>query len=75
MARRPGQLTKEDKQKLLRQGVTGDYQDELDIVRARWELDKECKIVEVKSGHSMSREEVSKSITHLFNTTKNDGGV
>ena len=75
VARRPGQLTEEDKQKLLRQGVTGDYQDEVDIVRARWELDKKSKIVDIKSGHSLSCEEVSKSITHLLNTTKNNGGM
>ena len=75
VARRPGQLTEEDKQKLLRQGVTGDYQDEADIVRARYKLEKKCNMVDVQSGHSLSREEVSKSIAHLFNTTKNDGGM
>ena len=63
------------REKLLSQEVTGDYQDEVDIVRAKYELDKRHKMVEVKSGHSMCREEVSKSIAHLINTTKNDGGM
>ena len=74
MARRPGQLTEEDKQKLLSQGVTSDCQSEVDIVRARWKLDKGCKTVEVISGHSLTQA-VLKNITNLLNTTKNDGGM
>ena len=75
MARRPGQLTEEDKQKLLSQGVTSECQSEVDIVRARYDLDKTCKIIDVMSGHSLAREDVLKSITNLLNTTKNDGGI
>ena len=74
VARRPGQLTKEDKLKLLIQGVPPDCQDDLDIVTARYKLDKRCKIVGVKSGSSQSRGEVMKSIGQLLTTTKNDGG-
>ena len=74
VARRPGQLTKEDKLKLLIQGVPPDCQDDLDIITARYKLDKRCKIVGVKSGTSLSREEVMKSIGQLLSTTKNDGG-
>jgi hypothetical protein len=74
VARRPGQLTKEDKLKLLSQGGLPDCQDEVTIVRARHELDKNQKIVEVKSRQSLTRKEVMKSIAHLLFTTKNDGG-
>ena len=75
VARRPGQLTEEDKQKLLSQGVTSDCQSEVDIVRARCELDKECKIVDVMSGQSWTQQETLKRITHHLNATKNDGGM
>ena len=74
MARRPGQLTEEDKLKLQSQGVTIDCQDELDIMKARYGLDKRHKVVEVKSRESLSREQVIKSIEYLLNTTQNDGG-
>ena len=74
VARRPGQLTEEDKLKLQRQGVHLDSQEELDILEARCKLDKECKIVGIKTGQSLSKKEIIKSITHLLNTTTNDGG-
>ena len=73
VARRPGQLTKEDKQKLS-QGVSPEGQDEVAIVKARYQLDKINRIVGVKSGQ-LSREEVMESIRHLLTTTKNDGGI
>ena len=75
MPRRPGQLTQKDKLKLQRQGLPPDScRNELDITKARCELDKECKIIEVKSGQSLSRKEVIENIAHLLNTTQNDGG-
>ena len=73
VARRPGQLTEEDKVKLQSQGLPPDCQSEQDIIRARYDLDKRSKIVEVKSGQSLTQE-VIESITHLLNTTQNDGG-
>ena len=74
VARRPGKLTEENKLKLLSQGVPPDCQDEVAIVIARHELDKNQKIVEVKSGKSLSQKEVLKSIEDLLLTTKNNGG-
>ena len=74
VARRPGQLTEEDKQTLLSQGVSPEGQDDLAIVKARCEVDKRFRIVGVKSGQ-LSREEVMESIRHLLTTTKNDGGI
>ena len=74
VARRPGQLTVADRLKLLCQGVPLDCQSELTIIRARREMCKRNKIVEVKSGQSLSRDEVMKSIAHLLNTTQNNGG-
>ena len=74
VARRPGQLTEDDKQALLSQGVSPEGQDDLAIVKARCQLDKEIRIVGVKSGQ-LSREEVMESIRHLIATTRNDGGI
>ena len=74
VARRPGQLTEEDKLKLQSQGLPPDCLNELDIVGTRCKLDKECKIVGVKMGQSLSKEEITKSITYLLSTTTNDGG-
>ena len=74
MARRPGQLTKEDKLKLLNQGLPPEAQNELDIIKARYRQDKDCSIIEFKSGGSISYKEVLGSIEHLLNTTENDGG-
>ena len=76
VARRPGQLTEEDKLQLLLQGVIPESENQLDtyIIKARYRLDKNCSIVEVKSGWSVSYKEVLGSIEHLLNTTENDGG-
>lgn len=74
VARRPGQLTEEDKLKLQSQGVPPECQDDLAIVKARFELDKRCKIVGVMSGQLLSGEAVKKSIESTLTTTKNDGG-
>ena len=74
MARRPGQLTEEDKLKLQSQGLPPDCNDELTIIKARYKLTQKCEIFAVKIGQSLSREEVIGSIAHLLNTTQNDGG-
>ena len=74
MARRPGQLTEEDKLKLQRQGMLSKPQQELGIIKFRYKFDKNCTIVEVKSGHSVSCKEVTENIGDLLNTTENDGG-
>ena len=74
VARRSGQLTEEDKLKLQRQGLPPDCQDELDIIKARYEFNKEYTIVEVKSRQLLSREEVLENIAQLLNTIQNDGG-
>ena len=71
--RRSSELTIEDKQALRSQGVTSDCQDELFILTARYKLDKECKIVGVKSG-KISKVEIMECTRHLLTTTKNDGG-
>ena len=73
VARRPGQLTEEDKLMLKRQGVYPYYQ-ELDIVKARYELDKKHNNIEVKSRH-LSQKSVIGRICNLLNTTQNDGGT
>ena len=74
VARRPGQLTKEDNLKLQRQGLPPDCKDELDVIKARWKLDRRLKIVGVRSEQPLSREDVIKNITHCLNTTQNYGG-
>ena len=74
VARRPGQLTEEDKLKLQSQGLPPHCHDDLAIIKARCELNERYKIVGIKSGLSMSREDVLKCISHLFTTTQTDGG-
>ena len=74
VARKSGELTKEDQQRLQNQGMPPDCQDELAIAKERCKLDKTCRVVGVKSGNSLSREEVIKSIRQLLTTTQNDGG-
>ena len=74
VARRSGQLTEEDKRTLLSQGVPPDCWDELDIVKGRYKLDKKKSIVEVKSGASLNRDEIMKSVQHFLTTTQKDGG-
>ena len=72
--RRPGQLTQEGKLNLQSQGLPPDScHNDLDIIKARHELDKRLKIVEVKSGKTISREATMKSIAYLLTTTKNEG--
>ena len=63
-----------DKLKLLSQGVISEFDNELDIITARYRRAKDSSIVEVKSGGSISYKEVLGSIKHVFNTTENDGG-
>ena len=69
VARRPGQLTQEDKLKLLNQGVIPESDNQLDtcIIKDRYKLDKNCSVVEVKSGQSVSYKEVLGSIEHVLN--------
>ena len=73
VARRPGQLTEEDRQKLQSQEVPPDCQNELAIVKTRFELDKRCKIVGVMSGW-LSGKAVKKNIESALTNTKKDGG-
>ena len=73
MARRPGQLIEDDKLKLQSQGLPPDCQDELNIIQARYEVDKEYTF-KVKSTYSQSQKEVLENIAHLLDTTQNDGG-
>ena len=74
VARRPGQLTQEDKLWLLNQGLPPEAQNELDIIKARYRQDKDCSVVKIKSRWSISYKEVLGSIENLLNTTENDGG-
>ena len=75
MPRRPGQLTQEDNLKLQRQGLPpNSCHNELEIINARHELENRHKIVEVKSGWSLSQNEIMENIAHLLNTTQNHGG-
>ena len=50
VARRPAQLTEEDKLELQKQGLPSDsYHNELTIPQAQYELDKQCRIVGIQS--------------------------
>ena len=74
VARRPGQLTEEDKLKLQRQGLPPDCQDELDIIKTRCKLDKRLQVVGIHLAE-VSRSDVTEDILHLLTTTHNDGGT
>ena len=69
MARRPGQLTEEDKLKLQSQGVPPDCHGEVTVIKARYEQFKEAKLAEIKSGQTVSQE----VIAYILNTTQNGG--
>ena len=78
--RRDGQLTEKDREKLRseRVKVSGDYQDESDIVRQRYDLDKAKKIfavLESKPDKLLARSEAYGVIAALMNNTENDGGM
>ena len=74
VARRSGQLTKKDRNKLQTEGLPPDYQDELAIIKARHKLEKRHTIVRIESGQHLSREEIKRNITQLLMTTQNEGG-
>ena len=74
VARRPGQLTEEDKLKLQSQGVSPDCHNEVGIIMARYKLDNNLKIVDVKLGRLLTHKDVIQCIECLLNTTQNDGG-
>lgn len=77
VTRRSGKLTQEDMLKLQSQGLllAMDCEDELAIVKARYEVALGCEIFAIKSGQSLSREGIMESIEHLLNTTESDGGI
>ena len=76
--RRPGHLTDNDIKKLKSQEVASDELDEATIIKKRYEKDKRrdlFKVLKSETEHQLSRETVMGSITQLFETTKNDGGM
>ena len=75
VARRMGKLMKEDVQKLQNQGVHHGCLDEIDIIKERLKLDRNFKIIDIKFGGSLSREDIIQNIVHLLSTTRNEGGI
>ena len=75
VARRPGQLTEEGKLKLRSQGLPPNCQDELDIVKARCNLDKRLQIVGIIQSGKISRKDVLENILYILTTTPNNGGM
>ena len=73
VARRPGQLTEEDKLKLQRQGLSPDCQNELAIILARCKLDKRLQVARTKPG-TISQKQALEDVLHLLTTTQNKGG-
>ena len=77
ISRRPGDLTDANRQKLKSQGVSSDELHEASIIRARYEYDKRrtlFRVLRSEPDHQLKWQEVFKSITKLFESTKNDGG-
>ena len=76
--RREGSLTKEDRGKLQSENVPRELEDEVAIVRKRYELDKAKKVfnvLESKPGKLLSRSEAFGVVAALMNNTENDGGM
>ena len=76
--RRDGQLTEKDREKLRSERVPDDYQDESDIVRQRYDLDKAKKmfaVLESKPDKLLAKSEAYGVIAALMNNTENDGGM
>ena len=76
--RRESCLTQEDKEKLQSENVPRELEDEVAIVRKRYELDKAKKVfnvLESKPGKLLSRGEAFGVVAALMNNTENDGGT
>ena len=76
--RREGRLTEEDREKLHSENVPRELEDEVAIVRKRYELDKAKKIfnvLESKPEKLLSRSEAFGVIAALMNNIENDGGM
>ena len=76
--RRSSELTDEDRQKLKSQGVFSDDLDEVSIVKGRYKCDKRrtlFRVIKSESNNPLSLDKVHRSITELFECTKNDGGI
>jgi hypothetical protein len=76
--RRESRLTEEDREKLQSENVPGKLEDEVAIVRKRYELDKAKKVfnvLESKPDKLLSRGEAFGVIAALMNNTENDGGM
>lgn len=77
VARRSGQLTEEDREKLENQGITCNCEEDWSISRERYRLMKDSSIVGIeknKSGNPLCRKVAMKAIERLLNNTDNDGG-
>ena len=75
--RREGHLTPEDREKLHGENVPRELEEEVAIVRQRYELDKAKKVfgvLESKPGKLLSRDEAFGVIAALMNNIENDGG-
>ena len=76
--RREGHLTQEDVEKLHSENVPRELEEEVAIVRKRYELDKAKKVFDVlesKPDKLLSRGEAFDVVAALMNNTENDGGT
>ena len=76
--RREGRLTERDREKLQSENVPGELDDEVSIVRRRYELDRAKMIFDVlesKPDKLLSRSEAFGVIAALMNNIENDGGM
>lgn len=78
--RRPNtELSPPEVVKLENQGVAKEHHtDDLSIMKARYELDKDCCMVGVEQGQTdreLSSVDVRKKISSVFSTTKNQSGI
>ena len=74
------ELTEDDRRRLTNQGISETCCDDLSIIRARTNLDKDCALVGVEvsgglHGKELSRDYILKQIASLMNNTTKPGGV
>lgn len=74
--RRPrGELSEDEQRKLEYQRVPREsHHDDLSIIKASFDLDKEMSISDIMTGDALTCEQVTKKITMLMNRTKATGG-
>ena len=75
IARKNGELTKQDKQRLTSEGIPEDHwEDDAMMMKERYLKDREYKLVNVEDCHQMKKQYVLDKMISFFNNTTMPGG-